>query len=61
LNFAGTTYFEYRENNETFDESLSGYQNDYSIRFEFMIGLKKDFFNKIGIHNSSSLGVIYQA
>lgn len=60
LNFAGTTYFEYRENNETFDESLSSYQNDFSLQLEVMVGFKGDFFNKFTILNSSSLGVIYQ-
>ncbi len=60
LNFAGTTYFVYRQNNEIIEESLSSYQNDFSLQFEFMLGFKGDFFEKIAILNSSSLGLIYQ-
>lgn len=60
LNFAGSTYFEYRENNETFEESLSSFQNDFSLQLELMIGFKGDFFDKLAILNSSSLGIIYQ-
>ena len=60
LNFAGSTYFEYRENNETFEESLSRFQNDFSLQLELMLGFKGDFFEKLAILNSSSLGVIYQ-
>jgi hypothetical protein len=60
LSFAGSTYFEYRENNKTFEESLSQFQNNFLLQIEFMIGFKGDFFDNIAILNSSSLGVIYQ-
>ena len=47
FNFAGSTYFEYRENNETFDESLSSFQNDFLLQIEIMVGLKVIFLIKL--------------
>lgn len=61
FNIAGSTDFEFRENNEVFEEPLSEFHNNFSLQLELMIGFKGDFFDKLAILNSSSLGVIYQA
>lgn len=51
--------FSYRSGGEKFKRSLSEGSRKFIWQAEFMVGFKGEFFDCLGLLNSSSLGVIY--
>jgi hypothetical protein len=59
LGWTGGADFNYRSGGEKFSRSLSEGSRNFIWQVEFMLGFKGEFFDCLGLLNSSSLGVIY--